>query len=200
VPEGKLAAAEDMISFRYSTITPRGRMKMPYLAGIGVHPPRTGYLNAGVLAVSRNTWSAIASEAFEFFINNVEACEYHDQSALNAVIGDRRLRLSLKWNFQTPFRYLGIEQSISPSIYHFHSHPKPWMGRCEPWPEIYEEYESASKPLQALDLPVTKLDAAAIAEHNQLNWRKAALTKYPIVSTIAERHLGIKAYERDAWL
>ena len=200
VPEGKLAAAEDMISFRYSKFTPRGRKKMSYLAGIGVHPPSTGYLNAGVLAVSRNTWSAIATEAFEFFVNNVEACEYHDQSALNAVIGDRRLRLSVKWNFQTPFRYLGIEQSISPCIYHFHSHPKPWMGRCEPWPEIFEEYESSSKALEVLGLPVSKLDDATATEHNRLNWRKLVLMKYPIVSTIAQMHLGIQSYERDAWL
>jgi len=200
VPEGKLAAAEDMISFRYSKFTPRGRKKMSYLAGIGVDPPTMGYLNAGVFAVSRNTWSAIANEAFQFFANNVEACQYHDQSALNAVVGDRRLRLSLKWNFQTPFRYLGIEKSIAPRIYHFHSYPKPWMGRCEPWPEIYAEYELASKPLESLRLPVTRLDDAAVAEHNQLNWRKTVLMKYPIISTIAQQHLGIKSYERNAWL
>jgi lipopolysaccharide biosynthesis glycosyltransferase len=200
VPEGKLAAAEDMISFRYNKFTPRGRKKMSYLAGIGVDPPKMGYLNAGVFAVSRKTWSAIATEAFEFFVNNVEACEYHDQSALNAVVGDRRLRLSLKWNFQTPFRYLGIEEDVAPSIYHFHSYPKPWMGRCEPWPEIYEQYELASKPLAALALPVRKLDDAEVAEHNQLNWRKVALMKHPLISTLAQMHLGIKSYERDAWL
>ena len=60
-----------MISFRYSKFTPRGRKKMSYLAGIGVDPPTMGYLNAGVFAVSRNTWSAIANEAFQFFANNV---------------------------------------------------------------------------------------------------------------------------------
>jgi lipopolysaccharide biosynthesis glycosyltransferase len=200
VPEGKLAAVEDMISFRYSPFTPRGRQKMSYLAGIGVYPPSAGYLNSGVFAASRQTWRVIEAEALEYFVNNVTACEYHDQSALNAIIGNRRLRLSLKWNFQTPFRFLGIEESIAPRIYHFHSHPKPWMGRCEPWPEIYAEYESASKPLETLRLPVSKFDDAAVAEHNQLNWRKAALMKYPVLSAIAQLHLGIKAYERDAWL
>jgi lipopolysaccharide biosynthesis glycosyltransferase len=200
VPEGKLAAAEDMISFRYSPFTPRGRQKMSYLAGIGVHPPSAGYLNSGVFAASRKTWRVIEAEALDYFVNNVEACEYHDQSALNAVIGDRRLRLSLKWNFQTPFRYLGIEDHIAPSIYHFHSYPKPWMGPCDPWREVYGEYESSSKTLETLRLPVRKLDPASVQEHNRLNWRKVALMKYPVISRIARTHLGIDAYEREAWL
>ena len=45
---------------------------------------------------------------------------------------------ALQWNFQTSFRYLGIENRVNPNIYHFTRFPKPWMGECEPWADIYE--------------------------------------------------------------
>jgi lipopolysaccharide biosynthesis glycosyltransferase len=200
VPEGKFAAAEDMISFRYSNLTVRGRIKMPYLAGIGVHPPTTGYLNSGVFATSRQTWRAVAADAFKFFADNTAACQHYDQSALNATIGDRRLRLSLKWNFQTPFRYLGIEDYLSPSIYHFHSYPKPWMGPCEPWKDVYEPYQLALEPFKELALPIAKLDQATLEAYNKQNWRKKLLMRSPLVAKLALMHLGIDAYEKKVWL
>jgi lipopolysaccharide biosynthesis glycosyltransferase len=189
-----------MISFRYSKFTPRGRLKMDYLAGIGVDPRKSGYLNSGVFAVSRTTWRGIATEAFQFFVNNIAACLYHDQSALNAIIGDRRLPLSLKWNFQTPYRYLGIENHIRPHIYHFHSYPKPWMGPCEPWKDIYAEYQMAATRFSALKLPIERLDDAASESHNRINWRKRLLLGSPLAGKIALMHLGINSYEKQAWL
>ncbi|NJM35459.1 MAG: hypothetical protein HC850_12955 [Rhodomicrobium sp.] len=200
VPEGKFAAAEDMVSFRYSRFTPRGRLKMAYLDGIGVHPPTQGYFNSGVFAVSRKSWRVIADDAFRFFIRNIKACEYHDQSALNATVGDRRLKLSLKWNFQTPYRFLGIEKFIEPCVYHFHSFPKPWMGECQPWPEIHAEYRAAVKPFESLNLPLKTLSEEALAGHNTLNWRKKLLLKSPLAGKVALMHLGIADYEKNAWL
>jgi lipopolysaccharide biosynthesis glycosyltransferase len=199
VPDGKFAAAEDMTSFRCSNILPRGRALRPYFKNLGLNP-KDGYFNAGIFATSRNTWKALASEAFEFFRKNTAICKYHDQSALNAVMGDRRLHLSLKWNFQTPYRFMGIEKSVKPRIYHFHSQPKPWMGASAPWQEMYSLYQAALAPFDALNLPIKKADAATIAAHNKLNWRKNLLLKSPLVAKIASLHTGIHAYESKTWL
>lgn len=200
VPEGKFAAVEDMVSFRYNPANPRGRIKMSYLKGIGVHPPTQGYFNAGVFAASRNTWAEFAGEAFKFFIQNTKACEYHDQSALNASVGNRRLKLSLKWNFQTPFRFLGIEKYIEPRIYHFHSYPKPWMGPCQPWAEIYAEYQLAVQPFASLNLPLKKLSEQEVADINQLNWRQKLLLRSSLIAKYALLQLGIRKYQKEAWL
>jgi lipopolysaccharide biosynthesis glycosyltransferase len=200
VPEGHLAAAEDMISLRYSKYTPRGRLKRDYVRGIGLDIERRGYMNAGIFATSRQTWRSLSQEAFAYFQDNTARCLYHDQSALNAVIGDRRLPLSLKWNFQTPYRYLGIEHYISPRIYHFHSYPKPWMGSCEPWTDLHDDYVRHCRTFAHLDLPISLLGEGELSEHNRLNWRKRLLMRSPIVARAALGHLGIKSYERKAWL
>lgn len=185
VPEGRFAAAEDMISLRYNRWNPRGRLYISYLQDLGISIKRDGYFNAGVFAVSRQTWRTIAAEAFAFFRSNIEICKYHDQSALNAIMRGRRLRLSAKWNFQTPLRYLPIEERIKPSIHHFHSYPKPWMGPCEPWKDYFQAYETAFKPFEALQLPIKRMYAAEIEAHNNVNWRKSLLMKSPVVGNLA---------------
>jgi len=132
VTPGKFAAVNDMASFRYSNITPRGRIVKPYFDSLDLKAGAQ-YFNSGVFAIARKSWRPIADEAYKFYVANTASCKYHDQSALNAIMGDRRVVLSLKWNFQTPFRFLGIERQLDPHIYHFHSFPKAWMGACKPW-------------------------------------------------------------------
>jgi hypothetical protein len=51
---------------------------------------------AGALLPSRFTWRSIMAHAAEFFAANTAACKNHDQSALNAVVHNRRVRLSLQ--------------------------------------------------------------------------------------------------------
>src|SRR6202041_3509581 len=101
-----------------------------------------------------------------FFKNNMGICKFCDQSALNAVMGDRRLRLSLKWNFQSPARFMGVEDNIDPAIYHFTQYAKPWMGECKPWQNVHAEYREALKPFDGLALPIKKLDRAEVNAHN----------------------------------
>jgi lipopolysaccharide biosynthesis glycosyltransferase len=121
-PEGRFAAVEDIIYFRRNDFTKLGKFTREYLRGIGVNG-NNGYFNSGMFIVGIDTCRSLAQEALLFFENNTKACLYHDQSALNAVVGNRRIRLSLAWNFQTPYRYWNIEKEIVPRIYHFTQFP-----------------------------------------------------------------------------
>lgn len=199
VPDGRFTAAEDIISFRCNEFTPAGRKISTYFKGLGVDPAK-GYFNSGVFAVSRSTWLTLAAEAFEFFKHNREVCNCLDQSALNAVMGDRRLKLSLKWNFQSPARFMGIEGRINPAIYHFTQYIKPWMAECKPWQEMYAEYQTALVPFKALDLPLPMASTADIEGHNKLNWMKNLLLKSPPLAGLSSLHTGIRAYEHNAWI
>ena len=134
VPEGKMAAAEEMLSFRSAKpyLRSKGLDVGSYIANLGLRP-RDGYFNSGVIAASRETWRELSADAFKFLATKTGACLNHDQSALNAVARGRRVHLSLKWNFQTPYKSLGMDRVIAPSVYHFTRSPKPWIGLVSPW-------------------------------------------------------------------
>jgi lipopolysaccharide biosynthesis glycosyltransferase len=200
VPEGRFAAAEDIISFRRNDYTPAGRRISTYFNGLAIN--RTyGYFNSGVFAVSKKTWMSLAAEAFEFFKKNREVCNCLDQSALNAIMGDRRLRLSLKWNFQSPARFMGIEKRVNPAVYHFNQYIKPWMGVCKPWEDMYPTYSAALVPFEALGLPLPMVSAAETDAHNKrMNIAKNAALKSPLFASLTSLHMGVGAYERDAWI
>ena len=142
VPEGRFAAAEDIIFYRQRI--GRGstaRAIRDYFARLGLSP-EDGYFNAGVFAVQRSTWKSIAREAYAFFLDNTDACKHWDQSALNAVVGDRRLRLSARWNFQTQLKIWGVDRYVPPVLHHLNRFPEPCMGPCGPWKEIYGIYQT----------------------------------------------------------
>jgi lipopolysaccharide biosynthesis glycosyltransferase len=167
LPDGKLAAVEDDVFFCKNDLTPNGQFVRSYFQGIGINAAK-GYFNSGVLAATRNAWRTIAGEALEFFKKNTEVCTFYDQSAMNAVVGERRIRLSLAWNFQTPYRYWHIEEEISPIIYHFSQALKPWTGPVEPWAEIFPLYEKQAAAFAALALPSVRLSGQEIATASAL--------------------------------
>jgi len=199
VPEGRLAAVEDMISFRSNPLTPSGRSTVAYFRGLGLDRA-DGYFNAGVFAVERKTWRALAAEAVDFLKRNMARCRFYDQSALNAVTKDRRLPLSLKWNFTSPCRFTGLEDRIAPAVYHFTQYTKPWMGACKPWQELFAPYQRALAPFETLSLPIKRLDAAEVAAHNRLNLPKNVLLGAPAVARLASLPMRIRRYESSAWL
>lgn len=164
--DGRFAAVEDITFFSRNDITGHGRSVRRYLAGLGIDADK-GYFNAGVFAVSRRTWRAVAAEALQFFKYNTSACRYHDQSAMNAVVGDRRIRLSPRWNFQTPFRYWNVDTQVDPVIYHFSQAPKPWCGPVLPWAELFEPYEHELERFNSLGLPLNRLSSEAIVAANK---------------------------------
>ncbi len=174
VPEGRFAAVEDISFFCRNDLTSHGHTVRKYFRGLGIDA-ESGYFNAGVFSVTRKTWRPLANEALKFFMGNTEVCKYHDQSALNAVVGDRRLRLSPAWNFQTPYRYWNVEREIDPVIYHFTQGPKPWNGPVEPWIELFTLYESRISVFAELKLPLERLPGvkiAALNAHSRMYERK----------------------------
>jgi lipopolysaccharide biosynthesis glycosyltransferase len=199
VPEGRFAAVEDMLTFRCGNLTSYARSIKEHFNSLGLQR-KFGYFNTGVFAVSRDTWRGLAAEGYRFFLENTAACTYHDQSALNAIMGDRRLPLSLKWNFQTSYRHLGIEKTVKPCIYHFSQFPKPWMGVCAPWEDIYPDYQAALVPFSSLQLPIRTLSAETINAHNAFVRKKFLPLKLPFVANLIALTSGIVSLESKTWL
>jgi hypothetical protein len=114
VPEGFVAVAPDCGWMRrYAWL-----FKEEYLRGLGLRNP-ADYFNAGVLAFARPTLESTMREAMDFFLANSTLCRFHDQSALNAVMRDRKLWLSPRYNFLAPYRDTGLERIFEPVIRHF---------------------------------------------------------------------------------
>ena len=199
VPDGRIAAAEDVISFRCKEQSEAGHRIQKYLNGLGVNP-QTGYFNSGVLAVATKTWRTLSSDALAFFKQHRQLCDCLDQSALNAVTGDRRLKVSLRWNFQSPARFLGAEGYISPAIYHFNQYVKPWMGRCKPWTEMYEPYIAAMEPLKTLNLNIPMIPQEEITKHNKMTLTKNALLEMPQLARLLPTYRSVRSYEQSAWI
>jgi lipopolysaccharide biosynthesis glycosyltransferase len=114
VPAGKFLAARDYTSALDLIVNGRD----------------THYFNSGVLKFNRSTW--IGHEAFNFFVQNPEACGgFHDQGALNAIAGDSAIFVSSLWNF--PKQLLHLLNAERPAIVHYMANPKPWNGVYFPW-------------------------------------------------------------------
>ncbi len=201
VPEGFLAAAEDTIYYRQKfAIGATTKEIRHYFNQIGLKKNQ-GYFNSGVFATSRKTWETISKEAYIYYINNAKICEHSpDQSALNAVIGERRLRLSNKWNFQTQLKIWGADRYAEPVICHFNRQPKPWMGACEPWEEMYGQYQKAIAEFSALNLPIKNLSVEEVANANESTKKSYSYLKLPFVSWLVLRLINFKDTEKNAWM
>jgi lipopolysaccharide biosynthesis glycosyltransferase len=200
VPEGRFAAAEDTIFYRQKIgIGGTAKGIRSYFAGLGLKPG-SGYFNAGVFAVSRDTWKQISREGYAYFLEHTDACKHFDQSALNAVVGDRRLRLSAKWNFQTQMKIWGVDSFVEPHICHFNRFPKPWMGPCEPWRDLYAYYQNAITPFGSLNLPLKKLSPEDMAQYNASTEKTYSYLRLPLVSRAALRGMSFGGIENRAWI
>jgi lipopolysaccharide biosynthesis glycosyltransferase len=194
IPEGRFAAVEDITYFCRNDMVGYGRTARPYFEELGIDGDK-GYFNSGVFLVPAETWRTLAQEASRYFKSNVRKCRYHDQSALNAVVGGRRMQLSLAWNFQTPFRYLGVEKNVAPKIYHFTQHPKPWMGPVEPWSKMFPIYENAIRPLAHLNLPRNILSGDEVAATNRCDAHLRNKLKYIFPLRLLLRHRMVKSHD-----
>jgi lipopolysaccharide biosynthesis glycosyltransferase len=200
VPPGRFAAAEDTIFFRQTKgLGYTANNIRNYFSQLGLKP-ENGYFNAGVFAVSRDTWRGIAREAFSFFQKNIDICKRFDQSALNVVVGDRRLRLSSKWNFLTQLKIWGADRYVVPHILHFNLYPKPWMGACDPWTDMHPKYKAALVPFTSLNLPLKILGAEEIARINVANKRAYSYLQLPLVSKAALYYMNFRIAEQNAWM
>lgn len=98
---------------------------------LGISP--ITYFNAGILAFNRSTWLEKSSEALEFYMNNMQKCRVHDQSALNYVFKGKVKPLSPLFNFHHVYFEARAHEYISPYIIHFTGSAKPWSGFPFPW-------------------------------------------------------------------
>lgn len=104
------------------------------------------YFNAGVLAVSRDTWKEMAPKALNFFMENASLCKTHDQTALNVIFKDRVLEISPVYNFHHMYSEALVHYKVAPKIIHFTGPWKPWSSNGRPWyGEFANSYSSMVK-------------------------------------------------------
>ncbi|CAN5455903.1 hypothetical protein BH10PSE7_BH10PSE7_08640 [soil metagenome] len=146
------AAAIDMI-FLMQFGGPLAEPFAAYRAGLGLAPD-CPYFNNGLTVIDRHAWrdAGLGARAIAFIRANPGLCQFRDQSALNALIKGRFMRLSPRYNFMGDFLILGLEREIAPAVYHFVNRPKPWEDgycgddrfgalyrdwfRASPWPDF----------------------------------------------------------------
>jgi hypothetical protein len=126
-----------------------------------------GYFNAGVILTRADTWRSLSTEAFGFFLDHMELCLYHDQSALNAVAGRRRVRLAPQWNFAASYFDWHIKPPTPPQIVHFAGGEKPWLL---PFHSFYTAYADEFAPLAPLGLGHKALSQAEIKAQARRAW------------------------------
>lgn len=165
-PDGMLAACEGVDYFYRNHPGQAGDRARAYCAGLGIDIHR-GYFNGGVLAARIAAWREIAANALVYFCANTAKCHYQDESAVNAVAQHRRVRLSPRWNFQTQYRFWGVERMVAPALYHFAGGIKPWSGKLIPWMQLDRMYETLFAPYAEARLPLHRFTAEEQAIHNR---------------------------------
>jgi len=156
------------------------------------------YFNSGVFAASRSAWRVIARQAYEYLLQHPKLCIYHDQSALNAIVNDKRLHLSLRWNFQSTFKYLHLDQEIQPVISHFTRRPKAWQGPVFPWIEQYWLIENIKKEFADFDLPLQSMALQRAHKVSKQKEMKTSLFKNKLIRWLTRQVTGINKYEKLA--
>lgn len=103
-----------------------------------------GYFNAGVLLINLSYWREHNQTlAFLDFISlNYGKLRAHDQDVLNALLHDKCLHVSCKWNVEEAFYHYSVLQRHGfkrelrnilrrPAILHYTWKPKPWDKSCK---------------------------------------------------------------------
>ena len=153
VPDGMFLACNDPMTFEISGGDGRQNKNISsYFSSVGIPRERAvNYFNTGVLRINRTGWDEIGLSAWELFVKNQYNSRYPDQDVLNIVGQDRRISMSLAWNFPIFMRNSRVEHKIHPRIYHFMGSPKPWHGVFLPWGEsTHRPYIDAIRKYPAL--------------------------------------------------
>ena len=119
------------------------------------YPKEWGYFNSGVLLINLSYWRQhnISDALFAYVEKNQDKCLYHDQDALNAVLGVQKRFLPYKYNFMTHFFTAGYAQydktvflQERPAIIHYCSRSKPWDWYLPEYPfkKQWEHYRDIS--------------------------------------------------------
>lgn len=186
LPAGKIGMVEDAMSFYRQDQSANGANARDYMQGLGLSPDAQ-YANSGVFIVERGVWKVIAGDALNYLSSHSDKCRYHDQSALNAVVGDRRLSLSPIWNYQSRFVQWRTKPVAEPAILHFTGAAKPWMGKVHPWSAVSDQLTSTMQGLPIGNLPVRRMSKEEVVSHNR---------QYEGAKQVARRFLDLRQMRR----
>lgn len=102
-----------------------------------------GYFNAGMMFINLKYWREhdVQTRTLSFIKNNPDLCVKHDQDALNYILSDQLLYLSIKFNYQRIFFERGfsfceklkedvLNSAYYPCIIHYCDFEKPWHKEC----------------------------------------------------------------------
>lgn len=107
-----------------------------YRRGLGLDPAAQ-YHNSGVLLIDTAMWRA--TDCWRRLRAFIEARAgdliFMDQDALNVICAGRIAGLSPRWNFQTHYLGLGLEETVQPRILHYADILKPW--RDPEWSKLH---------------------------------------------------------------
>jgi lipopolysaccharide biosynthesis glycosyltransferase len=127
VPEGRFLAANDPMTFMLGDNTSQSRELSSHIESLGLDREQSlRYFNSGVLRIHRKGWEEIGLQAWEAYRRIGGYQRFPDQDALNLVAVDKRLPMSLAWNFPVFMRNSHVQSNINPRVIHFMSSPKPW--------------------------------------------------------------------------
>lgn len=130
-------------------------------------PKSAEYFNAGVMLINLDWWRShdIQNKALRYIFENPDVCLFHDQDALNALLGDHICHFPIRYNVQEHFfeplenqfiekKYFPeIESAIqSPGFLHYTGSKKPWHDECAHplknlWRHVQSQTEWAKTPL-----------------------------------------------------
>ncbi|MFC6741761.1 glycosyltransferase family 8 protein [Methylobacterium tardum] len=174
---GTVGMVEDAISFFRNDKSDNGRSTREHLSRIGLKPDDP-YGNSGVMVANREDWKSLSLDALEYLQHSSECCPpYHDQSAINAVIGRRRACLSTRWNCQSRFAQWDDTALSKASLLHFTGAKKPWMGSVYPWQPIFAEINELRDGLNIPSLPLKTMSADELISYNSQFIRPASILR-----------------------
>ncbi|WP_267395650.1 MULTISPECIES: glycosyltransferase [unclassified Sphingomonas] len=199
LPAGKIGMVEDALSFYRHDQSANGADARAYMQGIGLSPDAR-YANSGVFVVERDDWKVIATEALAYLSEHSKACLYHDQSALNAVLGDRSFPLSPIWNYQSRFVQWRAKPIAKPAILHFTGAAKPWMGEVRPWKKVSHRVRSILASLPTKGLPLRSMSDHEVAAHNSQYEGPVRLVRKFLDTRQLRRVRSLRRYHRSAVL
>lgn len=103
-----------------------------------------GYFNAGVLLVNLAYWREhhLTETFLNYVCQNSAKLKSHDQDVLNALLHERCLHVSYKWNVEEAFYHYSVIKRLKynhdlrfvlrhPKILHYTWKPKPWELECK---------------------------------------------------------------------
>ena len=196
IPEGKIGAVSDIRAYATSDFGRFGTESRRYFSMLGMTPGQR-YFNAGVFVARTDTWREMADEALAYFLENTAICVRHDQSAMNAVLGRRRIPLPIRWNFMTEYENLGMGRSVRPAIYHFTGQSKPWVGPLSPWKRFDPYYTRIEEQIGGI-VPRPTWPAQRLAEENRIATRRYWKMHLAFAPRVLAKRGAIKRADRIA--